>query len=94
MIAISLSNFVEAAALSIGEDETFSPPSVSNMTPIRYLESRLEESFKTLRNLKFIEYPKKGFDELKSVTPFKMLEDILRNNRYNFIDIFCSTMYL
>ena len=38
-------------------------------------------------------FSEKGFDELKSVTPFKMLEDILRNNRYNFVDIHCVTMY-
>jgi len=38
-------------------------------------------------------FSEKGFDELKSVTPFKMLEDILRINRYNFVDILCATMY-
>ena len=38
-------------------------------------------------------FSEKGFDELKTITPFKMLEDIMRNNRYNFIDILCASMY-
>ena len=51
-------------------------------------DSQVIKSFKTLRNLKFIEYPKKGFDELN-----KIIEKILKLNGgiilvdYGYLDI-------
>lgn len=38
-------------------------------------------------------FSEKGFDDLKSITPFKMLEGILRNNRYKFVDIPVTMVY-
>ena len=51
-------------------------------------DSKVIKSFKTLRNLKFIEYPKKGFDELN-----KIIEKISKLNGgiilvdYGYLDI-------
>ena len=39
-------------------------------------------------------FSEKGFDELKSITPFKMLEDILNHNNYRFIDTYCNNTFV
>jgi len=39
-------------------------------------------------------FSEKGFQELKNITPFKMLEDILSNKNYNFIDIYCNNTFV
>ena len=39
-------------------------------------------------------FSEKGFDELKSITPFKMLEDILNHKNYNFIDTYCNNTFV
>lgn len=39
-------------------------------------------------------FSEKGFQELKNITPFKMLEDILSHKNYNFIDIYCNNTFV
>ena len=63
-----------------GLDETYRKASLKNSTAIK--------SFKTLKNLKFIEYPKKGFNELdKIISKITKLNGGIMLIDYGYLDL-------